>query len=216
LPECRRAVAAGELDSARRCIEQGQGELARAGQLINASRAAVGDTARKSSLEGEESYSELAQRVSAGRLSRRSAMLQVWATLEAEAAAEEDLSSEFSPLLTDRGLKRVAGHVSVRTVQDALTDQVDSLAGSAGRAGAGYAVVGRIKARFVAEESGQFFSMADGAIRVVETTGRRVLFEVSCHDVKGGHITRRQANQKAVREAVRQLREQLGERLRAL
>jgi len=206
LPECEKSLGAGELDAAERCLAQGAAELARAADLFAAARAAVGDQALRAPLEPEARYAELRRRVSSSRTDRGSVMVAVQRVIDGRAAG--DLSGEFARVVTDSGLKRADG--------TAASLSGAALLKAARQAGAGYVIVGKVQGRFSSEDSGQYFSFAEGALRLLETVSGKVLAELSCSDVKGGHISREKATEKAVREAVSQLGAQLGGKLRAL
>ena len=76
---------------------------------------------------------------------------------------------------------------------------------AAREAGAGYAVVGQVKGRFSSEEGGQFFAWARGQLRVIETAAGKIVGELSHEQIKGGHVSRKQACERAVDNAAAQL-----------
>jgi hypothetical protein len=207
LAKCRHGFAAGELEQAKVCLEGANQRVARARDLLTAARAAVGDEDRRSTLDAEAAAAHLAQKLALAQTRRRSALLHV--VREMDGAADGDLDGEFSALLSDRGLRRVSAEISTAAVQRALAGSPGAVLQAAKHAGAGFAIVGRVQARFRSEDTGQYFSMAQGAIQVIETIGGRILAEVSCSDVKGGHISRQQANERAVRAAVTELKSRL-------
>jgi hypothetical protein len=214
LHQCEGLLKAGEAAAATTCLEGARAKVTRAGELHAASRSAVGDHARRAPLASEALAVELTQQLGTTRTGRRSFLLHVLRDLDGRSAG--DLDTEFSPLLIDRGLRRAQGELAAESVTGALAGSPEAALASARRSQAGFVVVGRVSARFASEDSGQFFSFADGTLRVIESTAGRILVEVSCKDVKGGHISRRQANERAVREAVASLKGKLKEKLVAI
>ena len=214
LADCRKLLRVGEVPRAQACLAAANLQVARARELLAVSRAAVGDPVRRSILTSETEAEALAKELSSSAAHRGSVLVHVLRHVDGQAAG--DLDAEFAPLCTNAGLRRVSGPVASRTVVDALDGSADALLGDARRAGAGYALVGQVKATFASEESGLYYAYASGNLRVIETTGGRTVAEVSCQDVKGGHISRRQANDKAVKEAVARLKEELKPKLAAL
>jgi hypothetical protein len=214
LADCRKQLKVGEVPRAQACLATANTQVAQARELLAASRAAVGDPVRRSSLTSETEAEAIARELSSSAAHRSSVLVHVLRHIDGQAAG--DLNTEFAPLCTSSGLRRVSGAVSSRTVLDALDGSAEGLLGAARQAGAGYALVGQIKATFSSEESGLYYSYAAGNLRIVETTGGRTVAEVSCQDVKGGHISRRQANDKAVKEAVAKLKKELTPKLASL
>jgi hypothetical protein len=214
LRECQRLLKAGEAAQASRCLERERARVARARELRAASRSAVGDHARPAPIASELLAAELGSELGSTQTGRRSFLLRI--LREVDGAADGDLDDELSPTLIDRGLRRAQGELAAGAVAGALAGNAEAALAAARRLQAGYLVAGRVRARFSSEDSGQFFSFAEGTVRVIESTAGRILLEVSCKDVKGGHISRRAANERAVREAVKLLREQLRAKLPAI
>jgi hypothetical protein len=214
LQGCQSQLKAGELQSAQACLEEGKRQLARVRELITAARAAVGDLARPTLLPAEELAEKLEGQITGGQTQRRSALIHVLRELDGQAAG--DLDGELASMCTDLGLKRVSADIPAAVVRQALEGRASGLLSLARSAGAGYAIVGAIKGRFSSEDSGQFFSFADGGLKVFESTGGRIVAEVACQEVKGGHISRQQANEKAVKEALVRLKGQLQAKLNAI
>lgn len=214
LRECERLLRAGEAGQASRCLEGARARVARARELHAASRSAVGDHARRAPIASESLAAELGRELGSTQTGRRSFLLRI--LREVDGVADGELDAELSPTLIDRGLRRAQGELSVKAVEGALAGDAEAALAASRRLQAGFLVVGRVRARFSSEDSGQFFSFAEGSVRVIESTAGRILVEVSCKDVKGGHISRRQANERAVLEAVKLLREKLRAKLPAI
>jgi hypothetical protein len=214
LVACRKQLRAGEVAAAQACLAAATEEVTKARDLMAASRAAVGDQSRRTFLAAEEEASALAKELSTSQATRRSVLVRVLKKIDGRASG--DLDAEFAAVCTNAGLKRASGVLSAARVSEALGGSTDGLLGVARTAGAGYVLVGEIAAQFSSEDSGQFFSFAVGSLRLIETTGGRSVAEISCKDVKGGHISRRQANEKAVGEATAQLKRELQAKLATL
>jgi hypothetical protein len=216
LPDCRKALEAGEVDQAEACLARGNGDLARAGDLLAAARAAVGDAqiGPRAPLPTQAAYSDLQRQSSAGKTGRRSLLLHV--IKEHDGRATGDLDETFAPAAMESGFKRLSATLGDDVTSKAMAGSPAALLSAARASGAGYALVGRVRARFSSEDMGQYFAMAGGAIKLIETVGGRSVIELSCQDVKGGHISREQALDKAVQEASKRLLEQLRPRLKEL
>jgi hypothetical protein len=216
LPDCRRALEAGEIDQAEACLARGNADLVRASDLLVAARAAVGDAqiGPRAPLPTQVAYGDLARQSSAGKTGRRSLLLHV--VKEHDGRAAGDLDETFAPAALESGFKRLAGELGSDVTGKALGGSPAALLKAARASGAGYALVGRVRAHFSSEEMGQYFAMASGVVKLIETVGGRSVVELSCQDVKGGHISREQALDKAVKEATRRLLEQLRPRLKEL
>ena len=76
--------------------------------------------------------------------------------------------------------------------------------------------MGRLDSVFTGEEMGQFFAHASGRMKLLETTSGRTVGELSFKRIKGGHIGRRQALQRAVDNAAAELRAALKAKLAEL
>ena len=216
LLDCRRLLHAGEIEQTDACLTRGEAELSRASDLIAVAQAAVGDSAPalRAALPTQAQYAELRRQSSAGRISRRSVLVHVIKEVDGRIAG--DLDETFAPAATESGFKRIQADLGTEVTSKALAGGTAALLQLAHRTGAGYALVGRVRSRFSSEDSGQYFAMADGVLKLLETTGGRSVVELACNDVKGGHISREQALDKAVSEAVQRLLLALRPRLREL
>jgi hypothetical protein len=214
LVACRTQLRAGEVSAAQACLAAATEEVTKARDLLAASRAAVGDLSRRSFLAAEEEANALAKELSTSQATRRSVLVRVLKRIDGRISG--DLDAEFAAVCTNAGLKRTSGVLSAARVGEALGGSTDGLLGVARAAGAGYVLIGEMAAQFSSEDSGQFFSFAVGSLRLIETTGGRSVAELSCKDVKGGHISRRQASDKAIGEAAAQLKRELQSKLASL
>jgi hypothetical protein len=214
LARCREQLKAGELDGAARCLEEPRRAITLARVLLAGSRTVLGEEPRADSLPEEKVLSDLAAGLATARTRGLSAIVRVLVTVDGREG--EPLDARFREVAAAAGLKVASGEIESGLVDQAIAGSARPVAEEGARAGAGYVIVGRVAARFEAAQDGQFFAYADGRLRVVETTGRRAVAEVNALRVKGGHLSRARACEKAVENAVERLAMELAARLREL
>jgi len=214
LNDCRRQLQAGELASARSQIALIEGQIGQIRTLLAAARAAVGDQARPAPFPEEQEAAELKARISEGEARRRTVLVHVLRIVDGTLTG--DLTTSFRTVVSQRGLRVAHGNLSEGQVNAALEGTTRPLAEMARTQGAGYVVVGRVAARFSSEDMGQFFAWASGQIRLIETTSGRTVADLSYDHIKGGHISRGQACDQAISNAVSKLATELQQKLDAL
>lgn len=216
LDVCERLIKDGDVPRTRACLaERVESKVVAVRQLLAASRAAVGDPARPTPFAGEKRAADLARRVKAGEVRGRSVLVHVISVVDGKQRG--DLNAAFGRVVTTRGLKLASGAtVLPLQVELALKDNTADIAKTGKLAGAGYAVVGKVEAKFSSEDSGQFFAWARGRIRLLETTAGKAVADFSYDQIKGGHISRQQACERALQNAVAKLTRDLDSKLAGL
>ena len=214
LTTCERRLQAGEAKQASACIEPAQAELEQIRELLAASRAAVGDPPDRAPFPEEEQASALARKIADAGTRGRVVLLRVERVVDGKPAGS--LDAEFGQVVSERGFRLADGTLTRGQVEDLLSGRVKQVAEGVRAAGAGYIIVGRVKARFSSEDSGQFFAWASGQLRVIETTSGKTVAELSHDQIKGGHISREQACERAIDNAVSQLQSALKQKLATL
>jgi len=212
---CAALVKDGDLVRAKTCYTQRvEPGVQRVRGLLAAARAAVGDLARPAPFLEEERATALKKQIGAGEVRGRSVMVSVLAVVDGKQRG--DLNAAFSTSVATAGLKLASGSILPLTVKLAVDGNAADAASVAKDAGAGYAVVGVLEAKFSSEESGQYFAWATGRIRVIETTSAKAVADLSYDKIKGGHISRQQACDRAIDNAVKKLKQDLRLKLIAL
>jgi hypothetical protein len=214
LNDCRRKLEAGELGGARKCVGGADQQVQLVRQLLAASKAAVGDPARPQPFPEEKEAAELTAKVSESAARGRTVLLHVLRVVDGQLTG--DLDAEFRTVVSGSGFRLADGSVNTSQVNGALEGNTKALADAGRAAGAGYVVVGRVAARFSSEEMGQYFAWARGQVRVVETTSGRTVADLSYDKIKGGHVSRQQACERAIEHAVSRLQAELNRKLAAL
>jgi hypothetical protein len=202
LPGCEHKLADGNLEAARACVAGAQKLAADARTLHAASRAAVGDPAPSTVLPGEGRLERLAHRLGQAEDRLRSVLVRVLGLVDGKLT---DLDSPFQQVVTGAGRKLSAGTLSAAEVRGAMNGSTSELATLGRERGAGLLVLGIVEARYSGAEMGQHFAFADGRLKLVETIGGGTLAELAARRIKGGHISRAQACQRAADNAVRAL-----------
>jgi hypothetical protein len=215
LSGCEALVKDGDLPRAKSCYTQRVAPgVERVRVLLAAARAAVGDLARPAPFPELARADALKRQIGASEVRGRSVMVGVVSVVDGK--QQGDLNAEFSRSVASAGLKLAAGGILPLTVKLAVEGNTSDAAKVAKDAGAGYAVVGLVEAKFSSEESGQFFAWASGRVRVIETTSSKVVADLSYDKIKGGHISRQQACDRALSNAVIKLKADLRLKLVAL
>jgi hypothetical protein len=215
LDKCEGLVKDGEIPRAKTCVSQRVNPLVqKVRTLYAAARAAVDDQRTPAPLAEETRAAELSRRIGAGEVAGRSVLVCVLSVVDGR--QQGTLDAEFSKSVASAGLKLASGNVLPMQVKLALQGNTGDVAKAGREAGAGYAVIGRVEAKFSSEDSGQYFAWASGRVRVIETTAGRAVADLSYDKIKGGHISRRQACEKALHNAVAKLKQDLRFKLAGL
>lgn len=209
---CKKQLKTGEVQAAQACLSEVNMELERARDLFAASRTALGDALGSSVMPIEDEAAQLAGQISASQTHRRSAILRIVKEIDGKVAG--DVDAQFAPILSEHDLKRVTAEISSEQIKKVLAgSSSNDLLSTARSADAGYIIVGLVKSQFVSEDNGQYFSRADGMLRIIETTGGRTVAEISTLGIKGGHVTKNQANEKAINGVMQELKGKLATKL---
>ena len=215
LGDCTRRLEAGQLEQARGCMAPVDGRLKQIRDLLAASRAALGDPPRAEPFAEEQEARELVRRLGDAKIRGKVVLVHVLRVVDGSVTG--DLNAEFGRVVSEQGFRRLSGGaVSQRVLEQALAGKTLAITKVGREAGAGYVVAGRVKARFTSEESGQYFAWARGQLHLIETTAGKIVAELSNEQIKGGHLTRQQACDKAIANAVARLKAELGRKLSAL
>jgi len=214
LADCARRLEAGQLKQARSCVSPVEGKLEQIRELLAASRAALGDPPRAQPFPEEDEARKLSARL--GDAKTRGGVVLVYVLREVDGSVTGDLNAELGQVVSRQGLRLAGATVPQRVLEQALTGSTEGIAAIGRKAGAGYVVAGQVKARFSSEESGQFFAWARGELKVIETTAGKTVAELSNEQIKGGHVTRQQACDRAIDNAVARLKDQLKRELSKL
>jgi hypothetical protein len=208
LSSCQQHENAGDIKQARSCLDHALVQVKAVQLLLAASRAAVGDLAQAEPFNEESQANKLSDRFN-GIIARGHS---VWVHVIREEDGKKIgyLDVEFSKEIVKHDFKLVSGRMVDDQIDLALAGHTKDLSAQGQAAGAGYLIVGKVSAQFSSELSGQYFAWANGQIKVIETTAGHTIAEFSYDKIKGGHLTREQACEKAVMNAVSQLREDLG------
>lgn len=214
LEKCEQQMKAGEVLQARACLNQAHLQVKQISDLRAASRAVVGDLARPSPFAEEQRAAALEKQLGNSEARRRSVLVHVLRIVDGSRAGT--LNDAFRRIISTRGMRLASGTVPDKHVGAALDGVTDQLAELGKSLGAGYVVVGKVAARFSSEESGQYFAWASGKLRVIETTAGRTVGDLVYDKIKGGHISREQACDKAIDNVVTRLGRELQRKLATL
>jgi len=214
LTRCERRLQAGEAAQAKTCIAPVEGQLEQIRELLAAARAAVGDPPREASFPEQTRARALAGRLSDAGTRSRVVLLRIQRIIDGQPSG--NLDAAFGAAISEQGFRLADGTLTPEQVEALLSGRTRAVVEGARAAGAGYIVVGRIKARFSSEDSGQFFAWASGDVRLIETTAGKTVAELSHDQIKGGHITRAQACERAIDNAVARLTGALKQKLAGL
>lgn len=215
LAGCETLVKDGDVPRAKTCLaERVSPGVERVRALLAASRAAVGDMARPAPFDEEQRAEELQKSIGASEVRGRSVLVSTQAVVDGK--RQGSLDAEFSQSVASAGLKLAAGTLVPVQIMAALEGSTDEVARLGREAGAGYVVLGSVEAKYSSEDSGQFFAWATGRVRVIETTAGKAVADLSYDKIKGGHISRQQACEKALHNAVDKLKRDLQLKLRGL
>ncbi len=196
---CRKKADACDLSGARVCLEGLETPLREARDVHLASRAMEGDSSR-SPMPAEGRIEALKGRLHKAEANRKSMLVQVFRTVDGKAAG--DLNAGLQAVVSGGGLKLASGAVSAGQVKQALAGNTSAVALAATGAGAGYVLVGRVDVKYAGSEMGQYFAFAAGQVKVVDTVCGRTVLQLTLPRTKGGHISRRQACDKAASNAL--------------
>ncbi len=211
LPGCAGKLKTGDVAGARACMGDLQRLVAEARDLHVASRAVVGDESRQAELPEEADVLKLEEQLRASERLGSSVLVGVLRLDDGEVTG--DLNSTVSALLSRNGFKLVSGKLARGAIAEALGGATRACADQARLAGAGYVVLGELRAAAAGEELGMHFALADARLKVVETVSGRTVAELGREKVKGGHVTARQARDKAVENALSALAAELTQKL---
>jgi len=216
LQGCSRRLKRGELKQARRCMEPVKGELSQIGELTAGAQAAVGDSPRRAEIPEERLAKELGAQLAAADSRSKVMLVRVLRVIDGQPAGNLDV--RFGRVVTTGGYQVVDGRITHHQIEAVLArgGGARAVAEAARTAGAGYAVVGQITARFSSEEGGQYFAWARGQLRVIETAAGKIVGELSHEQIKGGHVSRKQACERAVDNAATALQAVLKAKLAEL
>ena len=200
-PDCNAngVTDACDLSGARVCLEGLETPLREARDVHLASRAMEGDSSR-SPMPAEGRIEALKGRLHKAEANRKSMLVQVFRTVDGKAAG--DLNAGLQAVVSGGGLKLASGAVSAGQVKQALAGNTSAVALAATGAGAGYVLVGRVDVKYAGSEMGQYFAFAAGQVKVVDTVCGRTVLQLTLPRTKGGHISRRQACDKAASNAL--------------
>ena len=214
LLRCRQRLESGEIAATRTCLPLAKKKLRSARDMHIAAIAAVGDQALATPLPEESELRELSKRLDSTLTRNRSVLVHVLRIVDRR--QKGDLNAYIQTLVSASGMKLVSGGISPRQVMEAMSGSTASVAAAGKKTGAGYLIVGNVKSRFIGSEMGQYFAMASGRLKIIETLGGRTVVELSTGDVKGGHISRRYALNKAADAAIKELSIRLKDKLKHL
>ncbi len=203
LISCREKVNTADREGARRCVRDLSALVVQARDLHVAARAALGDEVRATPLPEEGQVKALTLRFGSAETMGKSMLVRVVKVTGGRRLG--DLTPTFQTVVSEAGRKLASGSINTRQVIQALAGNTRGVAAAGKRAGAGYVLVGRVRATFSGSEMGQYFAHAGARLKVIETVSGRTVKELSSDNVKGGHISRRQALDKAVSNAVKEL-----------
>ena len=204
---CEKKVSVGERAAARSCLGSTRRELAVASALNAAIYASVGDPAPTSALPEQRSLASLVKRFEALDMTGKTVLLHLLRTVDRRVTG--NLNASASEVLSGSGLKLISTPLRNRAVKKALSGDAARVAKMGRKRGAGYVIVGEVRARFLNSDMGQYFASGSGEIKVIETVNGRVVDEMTVDGIKGGHISRKQACAKAIDKAAEQLLEKL-------
>ena len=203
---CRKKLDSCDVAGARTCLPRLEAPLTRARDVHLASRAMEGDSAR-SSIPAEGEIEALKGRLDRAVANRGSMLVQVFKTVDSKPRG--DLNAGFQAVVSGGGLKLASGALTASQVRQALAGNTRDVALAATTAGAGYVLVGKVDAVFSGSEMGQYFAHATGQAKVVDTVCGRTVAQLTTPRIKGGHISRSQACDKAVSNTVKDLSQKL-------
>jgi len=204
---CRQYLNAGEPGEARDCFELCSRQIRRVISLHKASYSAVSDPSPTYNLKEIKDLQSIKERLSAMMTRKRSALVHVLRVSNQRHMG--DFNPMFQEVLSSGGLKLASGAISRKLVHEALEGTTDRISEKGKKAGAGYLVVGQVKTKFTGSEMGQYFATSTARLIVLETEGGRILKEMTSGMIKGGHVSRMQACNKASEKAVRVLKRKL-------
>jgi hypothetical protein len=211
---CERHLDSGQLKAARSCAAPVKDAVKKVRALARAAPAAVGDTPRRSALPEERAAEKLSSRLDQAGSRSKVLLVRVVRVIDGQQAGNLDV--QFGRVATRGGYRLADGRLSRQQLDSALSGRTAAAAEAGRKAGAGLVVVGRVVGRFSSEEGGQFFAWARGRLRIVETTAGKVVGELSHEQIKGGHLSRKQACERAVDNAVTRLETALSAKLAGL
>jgi hypothetical protein len=214
LEGCQKLFKASEIARARECLSQTNLKISAARDLFAASRAVIGDPAQQAALPEEGTAVELKQTIDKRSFSANTVVLRILEYIDGNLVGDRD--TDFFSMLQESGYSRIVAQIPTSEIEMALSEKPEALVRTAQSASAGYAIAGRVTARFSSEDHGQFFSFAEGILRVFEVTSGRAVAEAACNGIKGGHVSRLEASKKASKLASIALVDQLKGKLNAL
>ena len=201
LTRCRLLLDAGETTEARECLADASRLLYRARTLHKASYSAVGDPAPAFVSHNSGDLQRLKDRISAASTRKRSVLIQVHKIVDGRYLG--DINPEIAKVVSASGLKIASGTIARRQVDRALAGSTSAISAEGKKTGAGYIVVGKVDARFIGSEMGQYFATGNARLKVIETEGGRTMAELNSGTIKGGHISRDKALLRAAENAIK-------------
>ena len=211
LTRCRLLLDAGEAADARACAA-GAGDLKERARTLHAAQyAAEGDPAPGFAPSEAAKLRKLKVRLDETAMRRRAVLVHVIKIVDRRRG---DLNAQVQQVVTGVGLRLAPGNIGQRMVKRALAGDSGRAAAAGKAAGAGYIIIGKINVEFLGSEMGQHFARAMGRVLILETESGKVLAEVNVGPFKGGHITRKDACDTAVKNVISAAGRELAERLK--
>ena len=132
----------------------------------------------------------------------KTALVVMGLTLEGKLTTRGGLVTTMQNMIqkwvVNQGLKIRPGGLDSDQVQAILSGDKEAAQQAAASKGAGMLLVVDLKCDFGSELHGQFFSYAEGGLRLIRTADGRELYTTELERTKAGHVTRKNANKKAL------------------
>lgn len=200
---CRKLLDSCDIPGVRSCLGQLEAQLKKARDVHLASRAVEGDSS-PSPIPEAGSVLALKARLDRVAANRGSMLVHVLKSVDGKPAGNLDAS--FQAVVSKGGRRVASGTITDTQVKQAMAGNTRALAQASTDAGAGFVLVGSVDATFhSADKYGQYFAHATGRLKVVDAVCGRTVAQLTVPSLKGGHINRRQACDKAARTVVKQL-----------
>ena len=127
-----------------------------------------------------------------------------------------NLNPKFQEVISAAGLKIVSRKIRDHFVLQALGGNTEKVSAISIAAGAGIAIAGKVNVRFIGSELGQYFAEATARLVVIDTESGRTLADLNPGPIKGGHISRDNANLRATDKAIQAAKVKLARVLQGL
>lgn len=201
MPLCESRILAGEMHESRQCLQQLKAKLDLTRDLLAAAQTALGEPERAIVLSEIDTWNKLNAVFHKQCLEGRTVMLGVF-----RAPGETpDITETLSRSVTQSGMKLLPVLFESHDVERFFAGDPSAILKRLRQEGVGYAVLGHIRSQFSEALQGQFFSMASGVLRVLRTTDGKILKEMSLENVKGGHLSKQKATEKATQHLAERL-----------